>query len=113
VVTSLGAELSYLLQQAGVALTFEVGDAVQLGGSLRQLAADPELTRGMAAAAYRYAQDDLSFATTTAPLLAWVQAPALAPDKLPLTRSEQLRSVEIRARSTLRQAIWHVSGADR
>jgi glycosyltransferase involved in cell wall biosynthesis len=113
VVTSLGAELSYLLQQAGVALTFEVGDAVQLGGSLRQLAADPELTRGMAAAAYRYAQDDLSFATTTAPLRAWVQAPALAPDKLPLTRSEQLRSVEIRARSTLRQAIWHVSGADR
>jgi glycosyltransferase involved in cell wall biosynthesis len=113
VITSLGAELSYLMQAAGVALTFGVGDAVQLGRNLQRMAGDPGLTRRMAAAAYRYAQEDLSFATTTAPLRAWVQAPALAPDKLSLTRSEQLQNVEIQARSTVRQAIWHVSGADR
>ena len=44
VVTSLGAELSYLLRDAGVALTFEVGDWQMLGQNLAQMAANPALT---------------------------------------------------------------------
>jgi glycosyltransferase involved in cell wall biosynthesis len=113
VITSLGAELSYLLRDAGVALTFDVGDWEQLGRNLEQMAADAELTRSMAAAAYRYAQEDLSFATTTRPLRDWVHNPSVAPDKQGLSRSDHLRGVEHRARSTLRQVIWHVSGIDR
>jgi glycosyltransferase involved in cell wall biosynthesis len=113
VITSLGAELSFLLRDAGVALTFDVGDWEQLGHHLEQVGADADLTRQMAVAAYRYAQEDLSFATTTRPLREWVQDPSVAPDKHSLSRSDQLRSVEHRARSTLRQVMWHVSGTDR
>ena len=87
VITSLGAELSYLLRDAGVALTFDVGDWEQLGSNLERMAADTELTRRMATAAYRYAQEDLSFATTTMPLREWVHDPSVAPDKQVLSQS--------------------------
>jgi glycosyltransferase involved in cell wall biosynthesis len=113
VITSLGAELSYLLRDAGAALTFDVGDWEQLGRSVGQMAADPDLTQRMAVAAYRYAQEDLSFATTTRSLREWVQKPLRAPDRQTASRSDQLRSIEYRARSTLRQVLWHVSGTDR
>ena len=113
VVTSLGAELSYLLRDAGVALTFEVGDWQMLGQGLRRMAADSALTWAMAVAAYRYAQEDLSFATTTAPLRHWVQNPAPAPDRQELSQSARVRKVEHRARTALRQVIWRVSGVDR
>jgi glycosyltransferase involved in cell wall biosynthesis len=113
VVTSLGAELSYLLRDAGVALTFAVGDSGELGAQLARMAADAELTQGMAAAAYRYAQEDLSFSRTTQPLRQWVQAPARAPDKLPVSAAAQARTIEHKARSIVRQAIWRVKGVDR
>jgi glycosyltransferase involved in cell wall biosynthesis len=113
VVTSLGAELSYLLRDGGVALTFEVGDWQMLGQNLAQMAANPALTCDMAVAACRYAQDDLSFATTTVPLRQWVQNPASAPDRQELSQSARVRKVEHRARTTLRQVIWRVSGVDR
>ncbi len=48
VVTSLGAELSYLLRDGGVALTFAVGDWQMLGQNLAQMAANPALTCDMA-----------------------------------------------------------------
>jgi glycosyltransferase involved in cell wall biosynthesis len=113
VVTSLGPELSYLLRDAGAALTFDVGDAEQLGQCLGAMAGDRELTRRVAAAAYRFSQEDLSFAVTTEPLRQWVAAPSLAPDKQPLSTAEQLRSVEHQARATMRQVVWHVKGVDR
>jgi glycosyltransferase involved in cell wall biosynthesis len=113
VVTSLGAELSYLLRDAGIALTFDVGDWKKLGQNLERMAADADLTREMALAAYRFAQEDLSFATTTAPLRTWVQNPSVAPDRQALSQSERLRSIEHKARTTLRQVIWRVSGVDR
>ncbi len=92
VITSLGAELSYLLRDAGVALAFDVGDWQQLGKNLERMAGDPGLAQTMASAAYRFAQEDLSFATTTLPL-----------------RSR----VEHQARSTLRQTLWRLKGSDR
>jgi glycosyltransferase involved in cell wall biosynthesis len=113
VITSLGAELSYLLRDAGVALAFDVGDWQQLGKNLERMAGDPGLTQTMASAAYRFAQEDLSFATTTLPLRTWVQTPVLAPDKQPLPMSDRLRRVEHQARSTLRQTLWHLKGSDR
>jgi glycosyltransferase involved in cell wall biosynthesis len=113
VITSLGIELSYLLRDAGIALTFDVGDWQHLGRNLEQMATDANLRHRMATSAYRHAQEDLSFAATTKPLRDWVQNPSLSPDKGAVSRSDHLRSIEHRARSTLRQAIWHVSGTDR
>jgi glycosyltransferase involved in cell wall biosynthesis len=113
IVTSLGAELSYLLRDAGAAQTFAVGDGAALGAALARMAADPQLTRRMAAAALHYAQHDLSFAATTWPLRSWVIAPAPAPDRGPLSAGERLRGGEYRARSVLRQMLWRVAGSDR
>jgi glycosyltransferase involved in cell wall biosynthesis len=113
VVTSLGAELSYLLRDAGAALAFSVGDAQGLGQALAQLAGDDQLVQRMARAALHYARNDLSFATTTQPLAEWVAAPAVAPDRQPLSASARLRYGEYRARSVLRQVLWRVAGADR
>jgi glycosyltransferase involved in cell wall biosynthesis len=113
VVTSLGAELSYLLRDAGVALTFAVGDSQALGAALVQLAGDPQLTARMAQAALHYAGHDLSFAATTQPLRAWVTAPQPAPDRQPLGAGDWFRKGEYRARSVLRQVVWRVSGVDR
>lgn len=113
VVTSLGPELSYQLRDAGVALVFEVGDWRMLGQNLARMAADAAFTGGMAVAAYQFAQKDLSFAATTALLREWVQHPAAAPDKQELSQSARVRRVEHRARTALRQVIWHVSGVDR
>jgi glycosyltransferase involved in cell wall biosynthesis len=113
VVTSLGAELSYLLRDAGVALTFAVGDSAALGEALARLAADAQVTGCMAQAALHYAQHDLSFATTTAPLRAWIAAPAPAPDRQPWGGSDWLRAGEYRARSVLRQVLWRFADSDR
>ncbi|MBK8049508.1 MAG: glycosyltransferase family 4 protein [Anaerolineales bacterium] len=97
IITSLGAELSYLLRDAGAALTFAVGDAAALGAAVQSMADDRALTGKMAAAALVYAQNDLSFAATTAALRQWVQHPALAPDKVQRTPRERLKSVEYRS----------------
>lgn len=113
VVTSLGAELSYLLRDAGVALSFQVGDGAELTSALVRLAADGELARQMAGSALCYAEHNLSFATTTQPLRDWVVAPALAPDRQPRSPQEALRSAEYRARSLLRRFLWRVRGVDR
>lgn len=113
VVTSLGAELSYLLRDAGAALTFDVGDAAALGDALARMAGSAELTQCMAQAALRYAAHDLSFASTTEPLRQWVAAPVSAPDRRSLSLSERLRAGEHRARSVLRQVLWRITGSDR
>ncbi len=113
VVTSLGPELSYLLRDAGAALTFEVGDAAALGAALARMAGDDELTQCMAQTALQYAAHDLSFAATTQPLRQWVTAPTAAPDRRPQSMADRLRAGEYRARSALRQVLWRVTATDR
>lgn len=113
VVTSLGAELSYLLRDAGVALTFAVGDSAALGEALARLAADAQATGCMAQAALHYARHDLSFTTTTAPLRAWWPL-----QRRRLTGSQRGRRLARRlpantwARSVLRQAFWRFADSD-
>jgi glycosyltransferase involved in cell wall biosynthesis len=113
VVTSLGAELSYMLRDAGAASVFDVGDWQALGAAITDMAADAEGTARMAQAALHYAQHDLSFAATMQPLREWVVAPGRAPDQLPPSTSERLRNVEHRTRSTLRHLLWRIIDSDR
>ena len=112
VVTSLGAELSYLLQLRNAALTFEVGDWRGLAAQLAGLANQPERCVALAHTAYDYAAKELSFTETTQPVRRWVREPKHAPDKLPEHRITMSRQLEYRARKALRQAIWQVMGAD-
>jgi len=72
VLTSLGSELSYILQERGAALTFEPGDAQILGEHITGLVNMPNQHRALAEAATRLGQTELSFAATTGPLRRWI-----------------------------------------
>jgi len=113
VITSLGAELSYLLQEAGAALTFVVGDAAGLRQQILTLALDDDCRRQVAARAGHYATHDLSFYQTTAPLRAWVNQPSPAPDRRPQSWADVGQEWEHQARARLRWRLWQLTGRDK
>ncbi|MCB0107962.1 MAG: glycosyltransferase family 4 protein, partial [Caldilineaceae bacterium] len=78
VITSLGAELSYLLRDRGAALTFEVGDWQSMGEQIGKLAQNNALREQMAHTAHEFANTVLSFAATTKAVREWVRQPAPA-----------------------------------
>lgn len=112
VITSLGTELSYLLEDRGVALTFEVRDWQGLGQHILTLVQDPRKRRMLAHAAIHSAQTDFSFYNTTAPLRDWVSQPRLSPDKVAASTGERVKQVEFHARSFLRQILWRIVAMD-
>jgi glycosyltransferase involved in cell wall biosynthesis len=112
VITSLGPELSYLLRDAGAALTFPVGDADALGRQILTLSRDTACRNQMAAAAGRYAAHNLSFYETTASLRAWVADPMLAPDRQQASPAERRRRWQHQIRAWLRLALWHLRGQE-
>ncbi len=107
VVTSRGTELSQLLDGAGAALTFDIGDWRGFSERLLALTDDPALRRRTADAAAAQADGPLSFYTTTAALRAWVAAPRHAPDKL--TRQPLREHLEYRLRALTRLALWRLA----
>jgi glycosyltransferase involved in cell wall biosynthesis len=113
IITSTGAELSYLLQEQGAARTFTIGDWQGLGQELLGLATDGDSCLALAAKAYAVAKDELSFGQTTACLREWVRHPRLAPDKETLTWRDRMRNVEFGARSILRQLVWDLAGVEK
>lgn len=113
VITSLGSELSYLLQANEAALAFAVGDWQCLGDQILTLAQDETYRRQMAAKALQYATQDLSFYETTAPLRAWVQNPQKAPDHVNQNFQDRVKTWEYRGRALLRQIIWQLFGLEK
>lgn len=112
VVTSLGAELSYLLRDNGAALTFAVGDWKTMGEQLIKLANNRALRDEMAHTAYQFATGVLSFANTTSAIRSWVHHPKLAPDKQIHGLEAKVRHFEYRMRAAMRQALWRVAAAE-
>jgi glycosyltransferase involved in cell wall biosynthesis len=112
VVTSLGAELSYLLRDRGAALTFEVGDWQGMGEQLARLAQEPALRDQMAHIAHEFANTVLSFAATTKAVREWVRQPRLAPDKAEQDGRTLAQQMEYRVRSVVRQAMWRLTAAE-
>ena len=112
VVTSRGTELSELLDTAGAALTFDVGDARGFADRLLALAGDPALRQRTAAAARAQADGPLSFRATTAPLRAWVAAPRHAPDRLAEHRPRVHERIEYRLRALARLALWRLASRE-
>lgn len=112
VVTSLGAELSYLLRDNAAALTFAVGDWKTMGEQLIKLAQNRALRDRMAQTAYQFATGALSFANTTGAIRSWVHHPKLAPDKQIQGLDAKVRQFEYRLRAAMRQALWRVAAAE-
>jgi glycosyltransferase involved in cell wall biosynthesis len=113
VITSLGTELSYLLESHGAALTFQVGDWKALAAGILALAGDESRRQEMRNLAKDYAQNGLSFYQTTAPLRDWVKDAQRAPDKVNLGSRERIRNWEFQGRAFIRQLIWGIAGFDK
>jgi len=112
VITSLGAELSYLLRDRGAALTFEVGDWQGMGEQLSRLVQEPALRDQMAHIAHEFANTVLSFTATTKAVREWVRQPKLAPDKQRQDMRTLIQQMEYRVRSVMRRAMWHLTAAE-
>ena len=108
VVTTLGSELSELLDRWGAASTFAVGDAEGLRSHLVALSSDPELPRRMQAASQEAIENRLSFHATTEALREWVVRPVKAPDR-PGVGEAAPASLGHRLRAAGRQVIWDLT----
>jgi len=73
-------DLGELLAAKGLGLVFEIGDAAGLGERILWAASHRDDLRRLAADARDYAQQELSFAATTRPLVEWARDPVPAPD---------------------------------
>ena len=105
VITTLGCELSYIIENQGLGLTFPIGDANTFSNHILTLANDKTLQQKLADQAAKYTNHQLSFQATTQPFQEWAKNPALAPDR-PEKRSrldfeEFANSLRTRARSLL------------
>jgi hypothetical protein len=114
VVTSLGTELSYLLQNRHAALTFDVGDWSKLSENILKLASDPNYCAAMSATAYEYAVNELSFSATTKNFRQWCGQPQHAPDYA-TSRTKSLWIIELihQLRSDVRFALWSFLGVSK
>lgn len=110
VITSVGTELSYLLQGYGAALTFEIGDWQALGEEILVLAKSPHKHGDMAQQALNCARDRFSFSKTTIPILEWVENPQRAPDRVEISKKERLRNLEYAGRGMVRRILWGAAG---
>jgi glycosyltransferase involved in cell wall biosynthesis len=111
VVTSLGCELSDLLGQYGAGLTFPTGAWTDMGNHILSLAGDKALCERMAERALHYANHELSFYTTTAPVRKWANHPTQAPDNDPIRPKQN--QLEYRLRALVRRILWHTTGRDK
>jgi glycosyltransferase involved in cell wall biosynthesis len=109
VITSLGCELSYIIQSKQAGLTFEVEDWQVLGQHIVYLAQDKNGRLNLAKTSLSCAMDDLSFCNTTVPLRKWVKNPQMAPDRVVSDFKEKVRLFEFRARAIMRYALWKIA----
>lgn len=79
-ITTLGCELSHIIRDQGLGLTFEIGDAGTFGDHIVALAQDRGLLAEMGERALRHASTSLSFFETTRPFRQWAAEPRFAPD---------------------------------
>lgn len=81
VLTSLGTEVSYLVQSKRLGWTYPIGDAKSLAETILFLADNKRLLKEYGQRGKRYVFRHLTFAKTTLPLREWVKNPRPAPDK--------------------------------
>lgn len=113
VITTLGSELSYLLQEHGAAFTFEIGDWQTLSEQITALAQDQSKCTEIISAANQYANRTLSFCATTTSLQSWVRTPTPAPDKSTLDLQGRFQQMMHHSRTQVRQVLWQFAGMDK
>lgn len=113
VVTSLGSELSYQLEEKQAALVFSIGDWACLGENILRLSQNPPLRDLLSQRSLELARGMFSFTSTTETLRSWVKNPKHAPDHVERTLNDQLSELSYHGRAILRQTLRQLTGADK
>lgn len=113
VITSLGCELSTIIRDQALGLTFPIGDADALCNNILEMAANSVARKKLADKAKSYVLDQLSFARTTEPFRRWAQDPYHAPDRLQGRMRCDSTQIEYFLRSILRQMLWRLWALER
>jgi glycosyltransferase involved in cell wall biosynthesis len=108
VITTLGCELSYVVEKQGLGLTFPIGDAKTFENHILTLAKNKSLQQKLAAQAQSYTNHQLSFQNTTHPFLEWARKPFFAPDRDRMHSRFSTRDVEHRLRTAMRSLLWRI-----
>lgn len=113
VITTLGCELSYIVKNQELGLTFRIGDAKAFANQIRALAKDQSLQQKLAQRASDYTRHELSFEQTTQSFLEWASEPSFAPDRRKKKAGFHIRDLEFNLRAILRSILWKVWALER
>lgn len=107
-ITTLGCELSYIIRDRELGLTFEIGNAKEFGDQIVILAQDQERLAKMSERALHHASTTLSFFETTRPFRQWSAEPCFAPDYE--VQDSIIKRVENRLRFLAARTMWNILG---
>ena len=113
VITTLGCELSYIVEQQGLGLTFQIGDAETFSNHILSMAKDRSLQQRLAQQAQHYTNNQLSFRNTANAFLAWAQEPRFAPDRIQSSGRFDIEEVKNHIRGGARSLLWRFWALER
>ena len=113
VITTLGCELSYIVENQGLGLTFPIGDAGTFRDHILTLASNRSRQKTLSEQVLRYTSQELSFKKTTRPMREWAYKPYFAPDRVNNKRRFDIRDAEFFLRSMVRGILWKVWALER
>jgi glycosyltransferase involved in cell wall biosynthesis len=113
VITSLGCELSTIIRDQRLGLTFPIGDAAAFCDRILKLARDPGQRQTLAERAHSFATQQLSFVETTRPFREWAHQPYHAPDRANTGGHLDLREIGYYLRSIARGVLWRLWALER
>jgi glycosyltransferase involved in cell wall biosynthesis len=108
VLTTLGCELSYIVQEKGLGLTFKIGDAASFRDQILTLSKDRSLQQQLARQAGQYTREQLSFHKTTEAFLEWAKEPSFAPDHLMEKSKFNTGELANNVRAAFRSLLWRI-----
>jgi len=112
VLTTLGCELSYIVENQGLGLTFPIGDAKNFAEHILKLAKEKALQQKLADQAQKYTNHQLSFQATTQPFQEWTQNPAFAPDRIKNQSGLDFEELGNAVRTRARSLLWKLWGLE-
>lgn len=113
VLTTLGCELSHIVQDQGLGLTFKIGDAATFSSRILAMAADRSLQQRLAKQAFEYTNEHLSFKRTTEPFLEWAKEPTFAPDRMETKSKFDREEFMNTLRAEFRSLLWRIWALER
>jgi hypothetical protein len=108
VITTLGCELSQIVENQGLGLTFPIGDAGTFRDHILTMAGNRDRQKMLSEQVLKYTSQELSFKNTNRPMREWAQKPYFPADRANNKPGFELRDVEFFLRSVARGILWKV-----